>query len=294
MRWSGERRKKGSARCCREKKEAAWRRRSVKERTGGRRGRKKTRDGSRTVRPDPSSGSWWKQTTQKLACIVPGRGWSRRAAEREGRGRRNRERTGGSYAPPVDPCIPTFFHCTDPTEKKRRRRRRERGEESLASCAYTRVTREWRNIEGGGEEEERKGSEAASDLIFKCKQIYIVAKAPPGVSARQSQGNRRVIPLQDPTLPSETSSQPVHSTDIFFNHPPRRSPLDRERSLLPKKKKKKNKKSPLSSHGRARQGRKAWMIAILKWTDRFVASMVDAAGRQVSLFLSLFLISNLK
>lgn len=126
-------------------------------------------------------------------------------------------------------------------------------------------------------------------MIFKCKQIYIVAKAPPGVSARQSQGNRRVIPLQDPIPPSETSSQPVHSTDIFFNHPPRRSPLDRERSLLPKKKKKKNKKSPLSSHGRARQGRKAWMIAILKWTDRFVASMVDAAGRRVSLSLSLSL-----
>lgn len=69
---------------------------------------------------------------------------SGREREREGRGRRNRERTGGSYAPPVDPCIPTFFHCTDPTEKKRRRRRRrrEREERRASLRARTRGLRE--------------------------------------------------------------------------------------------------------------------------------------------------------
>ena len=218
-----------------------------------------------------------------------------------GAGERQRERGEGDATArePEEAMLHRWIHAYQPssTAPILPRRRGEGGgggeRERRGEPRFVRVHAGYERMEEyrrrGGEEEERKGSEAAFDLIFKCKQIYIVAKAPPGVSARQSQGNRRVIPLQDPIPPSETSSQPVHSTDIFFNHPPRRSPLDRERSLLPKKKKKKNKKSPLSSHGRARQGRKAWMIAILKWTDRFVASMVDAAGRRVSLSLSLSL-----
>lgn len=91
------------------------------------------------------------------------------AAAARGTERRRRE-PGGSYVPTVDPCIPTFPAAPPILPRKE--------ENGAWACSYGNGKEGRGNGRGAG----TGNVDAAVDLIFKCKQIYIVAKAPPTTS----------------------------------------------------------------------------------------------------------------
>ena len=167
------------------------------------------------------------------------RGETTKACAATEKGARPRERTcGGSCVHrALDPCIPTFPGKHRPILPRKEERTASFWLGSASAAAAASVLAYIGGYENGKEEtnEERtstrdekgrerererweEGSEpvdaARLDLIFKCKQIYIVAKAPPWC-ARQLTGNRRysatgaaAATAAAARCTSETSSQP--------------------------------------------------------------------------------------
>lgn len=129
-------------------------------------------------------------------------------------GQRDRERE------PEEAMFQRRIHAYQPSRQHRRSYREKKRTEP--GWRYENGKEEARGTEG----ETGDTPDAAVDLIFKCKQIYIVAKAPPTTS-RAVRGNRRYSATG--RCSSGTSSPPGSSllNDFFqSSRPATKAPAD--------------------------------------------------------------------